>query len=102
MSKFLVTYRADTSAMEQMSQATPEQAEAGMQAWMSWFGKAGEAVVDGGAPLAPSSEGADASLVGYSVLEADSLATLQGLLEDHPHLELGTIDVHQLQQVPGM
>ena len=51
MSKYLVLYRSPTSAREQMANATPEQAKAGMDAWMAWAGKAGSAVVDLGAPL---------------------------------------------------
>jgi hypothetical protein len=34
MKKFLVLYRAPISAREQMAKATPEQAKAGMDAWM--------------------------------------------------------------------
>jgi hypothetical protein len=36
MSKFLVLYRSSVSAREQMANATPEQAQAGMQAWQAW------------------------------------------------------------------
>jgi hypothetical protein len=36
MPKFLVLYRSNVSAAEQMSSGTPEQMKAGMDAWMAW------------------------------------------------------------------
>ena len=41
MKKFLVLYQSTVPASEQMKNATPEQAKAGMDAWMSWAGRAG-------------------------------------------------------------
>ena len=46
MAKFLVLYRSKVSAVEQMAQSTPEQAQAGMDAWTTWAEQAGDAVVD--------------------------------------------------------
>ena len=43
MAKYLVLYRAKMSAVEQLSQGSPEQAQAGMQAWMDWAQRAGHA-----------------------------------------------------------
>lgn len=95
MAKFLVLYKAEQSAREQMAQSTPEQAQAGMQAWMDWAAKAGGAVVDLGAPLAPAAGNADPKVGGYSILQAESVDALQRVLEGHPHLSWGgTIDVH--------
>ena len=51
MAKFLILYRAKVTAAEQMRQSDPEQAQAGMQAWIDWAQKAGEAVLDLGSPL---------------------------------------------------
>jgi hypothetical protein len=111
MTKYLLLYRADVSAQDQMANATPEQAQAGMDAWMQWAGRAGSAIVDMGAPLSfsdtvgasyPASEG---NIGGYSVLEADSLDALKGLLDGHPHLMMGEgagIDIHELLAMPGM
>ncbi|MEO7262030.1 MAG: hypothetical protein ABI047_12365 [Jatrophihabitantaceae bacterium] len=53
MTKYLILYRAEQSAAEQMAQSTPEQREAAGQAWMAWAGTAGEAIVDFGSPLSP-------------------------------------------------
>ena len=41
MTKYLLLYRSPVSAADQMSGATPEQAQAGMDAWTVWGGKAG-------------------------------------------------------------
>jgi tagatose-1,6-bisphosphate aldolase len=98
MSKFLVLYRADASAAEQMANATPEQQAAGMQAWTDWFGRAGEAVVDGGSPLA----GDDRTIGGYSILQADSREALETLLADHPHRSMGNIELFEVLATPGM
>ena len=50
MKKFLVLYQSTVPASEQMKNATPEQAKAGMDAWMSWAGRAGSGIVDMGSP----------------------------------------------------
>jgi hypothetical protein len=111
MTKYLLLYRAAVSAPDQMANATPEQAQAGMDAWMQWAGRAGSAIVDMGSPVSyggtvgatyPAGEG---NIGGYSVLEADSLEALKGLLEGHPHLTMGEgagIDIHELLDMPGM
>jgi hypothetical protein len=111
VSKFLVLYNATTSAREQMAQATPEQAKAGMDAWMAWAQRAGDAIVDLGAPLQPqarvTSSGVSAPdnpASGYSVLQADSAQALAVLLEQHPHLQMpgASIDVLEALPIPGM
>jgi hypothetical protein len=109
MPKYLVLYRSPVSAREQMGASTPEQAQAGMEGWMRWAGKAGSAIVDLGSPLA--SEGTvggksdgGTPIGGFSVLEADSLAALKKVLDGHPHLEApeGSIEVLEFLPVPGM
>ena len=52
MSKFMVLYRAPLSAREQMASATPEQMQAGLEAWQAWAAKVSYAIVDLGSPLA--------------------------------------------------
>ena len=110
MSKYLLLYRSTVSAADQMANATPEQAQAGMDLWMSWAGRVGDAMVDMGAPTnnvgsvgaAPTG---DAVVGGYSILEADSFDSLKALLDGHPHLQMGPdagIDVLELLSVPGM
>jgi hypothetical protein len=99
MAKFLVLYRSPVSAREQMASATPEQAQAGMDAWQSWAQKAGPAIVDLGAPV----EG-DGDVSGFSILQADTRADVDALLADHPHRHMpgAGIDVLELLSMPGM
>lgn len=110
MTRFVVLYNAPVSAREQMAAATPEQAQAGMQAWMTWAGEAGSAIVDLGAPLQPVAKVADGAssdsgseTSGYSVLQADDRAALESLLEKHPHLTMpgASIEVLEVLPIPG-
>ena len=111
MTRYLVIYEAPASAQQQFADATPEQTQAGMDAWMAWAEKAGEAVVDLGAPLASgrsiSKDGVaqyPGQATGYSVLEAASLDDATGLLREHPHLHTpnGSITVLEAMPIPGM
>lgn len=105
MAKYLVLYRAKASAAEQMSQSSPEQAQAGMKAWMEWAQKAGDAVVDLGSPLGVVEPGGDEGdpIGGYSILQADSPEALAAVLDGHPHTMWGgTIQTLEMLSMPGM
>jgi hypothetical protein len=112
MKKFLVLYKASTSAFEQMKTATPEQQKAGMDAWMAWGKKAAPSIVDMGAPLGKSlrvgKDGGATSttndLGGYSVLQAESKEALAEALKGHPHFMMpdGFIEVVEFLPMPGM
>ena len=92
MSKFLVLYRSPVSAREQLASASPEQAQAGMQAWQAWAEKAGPALIDLGAPLDGESD-----VTGFSILQGDSRASLDELLADHPHRHLPSAEIDILE-----
>jgi hypothetical protein len=90
-----------------MANTTPEQAQAGMEAWMQWAGKAGNALVDLGSPLSSvatvgSSGGADGMAIGgFSIMEADSADAVAKLLKDHPHFQTpGTNAIEVLEYLP--
>jgi len=111
MKKFLVIYGSTASAREQMSKATPEQAKAGMAAWMAWSQKAGTAIVNLGAPVgnpAKISGGTAADskseVSGFSILQAESRDAMIALLKDHPHFGApgASIEVHEFLPIPGM
>lgn len=105
MTKYLVLYRSAMTAREQMAQGTPEQAQAGMEAWMAWAEKAGGAVVDLGTPLAVVEAGGDSGdpIGGYSILQAESHEALGKVLDGHPHLAMGgTIETLESLSMPGM
>jgi hypothetical protein len=111
MTKFVVLYNSPVSAAEMMAQATPEQAQAGMDAWMAWAKKNGDSLIDLGQPLGSSkrvspgsvSEGSTQAS-GYSIVQAESLEAAAKMLEDHPHLQTpgGSIDVLECLSIPGM
>jgi hypothetical protein len=54
MKKFLVLYLSSVPAVEQMAKATPEQAKAGMDLWMSWVNKNTGSILEIGSPLGNS------------------------------------------------
>ena len=96
MKKFLVLYKAPLASFEQMMQATPEQQKAGMDAWMAWAGKVGDALVDFGMPLGSSKHIESGSAgdgsnpaSGFSILQADSLDAATGLAKNSPVLQGG-------------
>ena len=99
VSKFLVLYRSPTTAQEQIAKATPEQAQAGMEAWQSWMEEAGAAIADLGAPVQ-----GDGDVTGFSILQAEARGTIDELLADHPHRHIpgASIDVLEFVTLPGM
>ena len=105
MTTYLLLYRSSTSAADQMANATPEQAQAGMDAWMQWAGRAGSSLTDMGSPTQPVTPVSGSDFVGgYSFMEAGSPQELEGLLEGHPHLMMdgNSIEVLELLPMPGM
>jgi hypothetical protein len=112
MKRFLVLYRSPVSASEQLANATPEQMQAGMQAWMSWAERAGDAVVDLGSPLGGgtriaggSVSGDDTDATGFSIVQAESAEDAAELFRDHPHLGMpgggSSIEIFELLPLPG-
>jgi hypothetical protein len=108
MAKYLVLYTSSESAEDAMAKATPEEQEAGMEAWTAWSHRAGNAITDLGAPLQPHSTvgGAPSAdgITGYSLLESDGDPSVDDLLEGHPHLQIpgNGIQVLELFEIPGM
>jgi hypothetical protein len=108
MAKYVVLYRASLSAQEQMASGPPDQAQAGMELWMQWAGKAGSAIIDMGSPLQSITTVGTAglpSIGGFSILEADDADALEHLLDDHPHFHSSGdtgIEVLEYLPIPGM
>jgi hypothetical protein len=112
MTKYLLLYMSAISPEEQIANASPEEGQAGMEAWMSWANRAGSAVVDLGSPIGASgtvgasgAEGAprDGYVGGFSIMQAESADALRDLLADHPHLQLdgSTIEYFEFLDLPG-
>ena len=109
MSKFMILYRATTSAREQMANATAEQMQAGVEAWRAWATRVGYAIADLGSPLAHTTHvgpGAASSdgVTGYSILEAGSAEEVETILDGHPHLAMagGSIEVFEVIPIGDM
>ncbi len=79
--------------------ATPEEQDRIMGEWGAWYGRMGDAIVDGGAPFADAKhlkgDGVgdgplgDMPATGYTVIDADSLQAAAAACADHPHLAHG-------------
>ena len=99
MANYLLAYKGGGEP------ANEEEGKKVMDAWMGWFGKLGDSVVDGGNPIGASksvstggmvSDGAASGITGYSVLKADSLDAAAELAKGCPHLAAGgTVEVYE-------
>jgi len=79
--------------------ASEEEQQQIMADWGAWYGKLGDAVVDGGNPFMSSkkitadgvSDGAvgDTPATGYTIISADSLDAAAEKCKDHPHIKHG-------------
>ncbi|MHA2343551.1 MAG: hypothetical protein ACXADW_16915 [Candidatus Hodarchaeales archaeon] len=93
MKKFVVLYRAPASAVEAMKDVSPEDMKKGMEPWMAWVKKIGDALIELGSPLGngqvigkSGSSPSHSDITGYSILQADNIDEAKKLLKDHPHL----------------
>jgi hypothetical protein len=87
MNKFVVLYSGGKAP------TTPQEGEASMKVWQSWFGKLGGSVVEAGAPFGGSKtvtssgiqDGTSGNVSnGYSILQAADLAAAAKLVKDCP------------------
>jgi hypothetical protein len=105
VSKFMILYRAQASAREQLADATPEQKEASAKAWQAWGTRVGYAIADLGSPLAhtthvgPGAASTD-GVSGYSIIEAGSADEVESILEGNPHLATPGASVEVLEIIP--
>jgi hypothetical protein len=111
MKKYIVIYTAPRSVSETVHQ-DPEMAKEVMAKWGEWMQKIGSGMVDMGTPLGDAvtvtKDGAkplETKIVGYSILQAESLDEAKKLVEGHPHLDMPGgcgIEIHEALPVPGM
>lgn len=110
MKKYIVIYHAPKAAMENMP-FDPDSMKEGMKLWMSWAQKCGDGLIDLGSPLGGGQSlrksGSSASkreVVGYSILQAESMDAAKKMLDGHPHLHMPDgceIEVHESLPLPG-
>jgi len=107
MTNFVLIY---TGGMG-MSMSEEEQAKV-MAEWGAWYGKLGEAVVDGGNPFGASKQitasgvsdgsASSPSATGYTVISAESLDDAVAKAQDHPHIKHGgEVTIYETFQVGG-
>lgn len=94
MGKYVLAYRGGGMAQTKAAQ------QESMAAWGAWFGSLGSAVVDGGAPFGPSAAvgggTASSGFTGYSILQANDLATALSLAKGCPIIkDGGAVDVYE-------
>ena len=108
MKKYIVLYYAPISAKNQIN-VDPNKSGESMEKWMAWAKKCGDALIDLGSPLGNTqkimqagSEASDSQVVGYSILQAETMEDAKALMEGHPHLWMDTcrIELHESLPMP--
>jgi hypothetical protein len=105
MANYLLVYHGGGS----MENASPEEQQKTMSAWMQWFEGLGSSVVDGGNPISRgwtvSKDGTEDNAganpaTGYSVISADSMQQALVLAKGCPHLTAGgSIEICETESV---
>jgi hypothetical protein len=100
MNKFIVLYSGGKAP------TTPQEGEASMKVWKSWFGKLGGSVVEPGNPFGGSKTVSSSGIQdgtsgnvsnGFSILQAADLAAAAKLVRDCPIIgEGGKVHVFDL------
>ena len=102
MKKFLYLY-AGGQTPEGLSKAEIDKA---MNAWVAYYAKLGDKIVDGGSPLGERQTvgGVAATMTtGYTFVKAPNLKAAVAMTKGHPHLAGGgTIEVLEVMPQPGM
>ena len=110
MARYMVFYTGPATAPENM---TEDAVKTEMGLWGKWMEDIGSALVDMGAPTGQSavvtddgSDGEPLQITGYSIIEADDIDTVKGLMAAHPFIREAngdlSISVHELLSVPEM
>lgn len=94
MNKYLILFYPLKEAMVSMGTATAEEKEAGIKMQMSLKDKSGDSLLDFSNPFMPGfmCDKADNftsdenDIIGYSLMQSNSLEELQELVKVHPHL----------------
>ena len=89
---------------------SPEEGAENMAKWKAWVGGLGDAAVNPGTPLGKfttvsaggvSDDGGSNSMMGFSVVKADSMDAALEIAKACPHVELGgTLEVAEMMDFP--
>ena len=104
MPQFLFTYHGGKKP------ETPEEGQKSMEEWKAWAAGLGSALVNPGTPVGVtkvlardgvSDTGSPHPIMGFSILEADSMEHALELLKDCPHFKYeGTLEVSEMMKMP--
>lgn len=106
MPSFLFTYHGGKKP------DTPEAGKEGMEKWKAWAASLGKALVNPGTPVGMtrvltkdgvSDEPSPHPIMGFSIIEAESMDAAIELLKDCPHLHMfeGTLEVSEMMEMPA-
>jgi hypothetical protein len=114
MKRFLVTYLAPASVIDEWKKTDPEKREAAEEKmrddWMKWMSKNVNIFVDKGAGVGKTrrvtAQGSGAGrndIMLYAIVQADSHEAASKLFEDHPHLGIpsASIEIMEVHSLPG-
>ncbi|MDQ6916310.1 MAG: hypothetical protein M3023_00635 [Pseudomonadota bacterium] len=115
MKKFLVTYLAPASVIEEWKKTEPEKRKADEQKmqgeWKKWMSDHAKIFADAGAGVgktkrvtAQGASDAKNDIMLYAIVEADSHEAAAKTFEGHPHLQIpqSSIEVMEIHSLPGM
>jgi hypothetical protein len=89
---------------------SPEEGAALMARWQAWVADNSDALTNPGNPVGMSKtvssegtadDGGSNPLCGYSVVTAASIDAATEIAKSCPHLEIGTIEVAEIMEMPG-
>ncbi|MEJ2416335.1 MAG: hypothetical protein P8Y45_05280 [Exilibacterium sp.] len=90
---------------------TPEEGKKSMEEWKAWAVNLGPALINPGTPVGitkvltkdgVSQNPSPHPIMGFSILEADSMEAALDLLSDCPHFKYeGTLEVSEMMQMPS-
>ena len=114
MKKFLVTYLAPASVIDDWKKTDPETRKATesqmRENWGKWMGRNASIFVDKGAGVgkarrvtAQGSGAARNDIMLYAIVQAESHEAAAKLFEDHPHLGIpsASIEIMEVHPLPG-
>lgn len=105
MSNYIFAYHGGGKMPE-----TPEEGAELMAKWRAWVAGLGDAMINPGSPVGKSKtvsstgitdDGGSNPLMGYSLVEADSMDAALAMAENCPHLVIGTIEVAEVMEMPS-
>jgi hypothetical protein len=102
MSNYVFTYYSEPKF------ASPEEGGKYMAKWQAWVGNLGDALVNPGVPFGKSKTVSSSSVsddagsnrvTGFSIVKADSMDVAIKMAKGCPHLEHGTMGVHEAMEM---